>query len=312
MEMKRIGVLKGISFAIIAAMLMTAVSFEGASANTEEVEPPVKTEKKTVTNIAAPVNVTAKCDPKANDVVVTWKKVKNAVSYRIYRSTGKKLPKKIYKGIKKTKLSDKNLEGPYTYRYWISAVAKDGTESKVSKVAAVKVKQYLTCDIRTNTWYAKLRKNVSLIGFPVKKGTKVKVTKHSKVIPFFDPSRVYIIYNKNGKKVAAGWVPMSAVKKVYGVVSYDSKTKKVVDWPVKKKEAYVNKKKYSSRTKYLIWTSRYTQKVNIFKGKKGKWKLIKTFRCTTGKYGKPTPKSTKTVLRGHQMKRTRHKFKKRG
>lgn len=51
-------------------------------------------------------------------------------------------------------------------------------------------------------------------------------------------------------------------------------------------------KKYSSKTKYLIWISHYTQEVNIFQGKKGNWKLIKTFPCATGKYSTRSPRGT--------------------
>ena len=48
------------------------------------------------------------------------------------------------------------------------------------------------------------------------------------------------------------------------------------------KTAFVNYKGYSSKTKYLIWISHYTQQVSIFQGSKGKWKMIRTFICATG------------------------------
>lgn len=48
------------------------------------------------------------------------------------------------------------------------------------------------------------------------------------------------------------------------------------------KTAFVNYKGYSSKTKYLIWISHYTQQVTIFEGKKGNWKQIRTFLCATG------------------------------
>lgn len=48
------------------------------------------------------------------------------------------------------------------------------------------------------------------------------------------------------------------------------------------KTAFVNYKGYSSKTKYLIWISHYTQQVSIFEGSKGKWKMIRTFTCATG------------------------------
>ena len=56
------------------------------------------------------------------------------------------------------------------------------------------------------------------------------------------------------------------------------------------KLAYV--KNYSSKTKYLIWVSHYTQQVSVFQGKKGNWKLIKSFPCATGKYNTRSPRGT--------------------
>ena len=53
-------------------------------------------------------------------------------------------------------------------------------------------------------------------------------------------------------------------------------------YSTKVKTAFVNYKGYSSKTKYLIWISHYTQQVSIFQGSKGKWKMIRTFICATG------------------------------
>ncbi|MBQ7739739.1 MAG: L,D-transpeptidase family protein [Eubacterium sp.] len=44
----------------------------------------------------------------------------------------------------------------------------------------------------------------------------------------------------------------------------------------------------SSPTKYLILVDRKIHKVGIYKGKKGNWKRIKYFSCTTGKPSTPT------------------------
>ncbi len=61
------------------------------------------------------------------------------------------------------------------------------------------------------------------------------------------------------------------------------------------KLAFVNG--YKSSTKFLIWISLYTQEVNIFKGKKGKWKLIKTYPCTAGSHLRRTPQGVFKVGR---------------
>lgn len=68
------------------------------------------------------------------------------------------------------------------------------------------------------------------------------------------------------------------------------------DYSVGAKEGFVNKKGYSSSTGYLIWTSLKTQKVNVFKGSKGNWKLIKTFSCATGKNTTPTVSGVYSII----------------
>lgn len=49
------------------------------------------------------------------------------------------------------------------------------------------------------------------------------------------------------------------------------------------KENFVNKRGYSSKTKYLIWINQYTCNTTIFKGSKGKWKMVRSMICVIGK-----------------------------
>lgn len=79
-----------------------------------------------------------------------------------------------------------------------------------------------------------------------------------------------------------GWMPWSD----YRV----SRTDYTQYWDYSKatKEGFVNQKGYKSSTGYLIWISLKTQKVNIFQGQKGNWKLIRTCSCATGQNATPT------------------------
>ncbi len=52
---------------------------------------------------------------------------------------------------------------------------------------------------------------------------------------------------------------------------------------------------YSSRTKNLIVLKVSEHKVRIYKGKKNKWKRIRTYRCTTGAPSTPTIRGNFTV-----------------
>ncbi len=54
------------------------------------------------------------------------------------------------------------------------------------------------------------------------------------------------------------------------------------------KEIFINENGYKSETKYLIWISLKFQQVNVFSNEKGKWKLVRSASCSTGKNTTPT------------------------
>lgn len=62
------------------------------------------------------------------------------------------------------------------------------------------------------------------------------------------------------------------------------------------KEAYVNYRGFSSKTNYMIWASLYTQQATVFKGKKGKWKLVRTFDIASGRPSGATPRGNFTIF----------------
>lgn len=68
--------------------------------------------------------------------------------------------------------------------------------------------------------------------------------------------------------------------------NYLNLTKQIYDpnyrYPDAVATKWVNDEKFSSSTNYLFWANKYGQRVYIFKGSKGKWSLIKAYRCGTG------------------------------
>ena len=60
------------------------------------------------------------------------------------------------------------------------------------------------------------------------------------------------------------------------------------DYKPEIKTAWVNLKGYKSDTKYLVWVNLTYQRVNIFEGSQGKWKLIRTCLCGSGTNATPT------------------------
>lgn len=75
------------------------------------------------------------------------------------------------------------------------------------------------------------------------------------------------------------------------------------DYTTEQKEIFVNSQGYSSKTKYLIWLNTYTQRVNIFKGSKGEWKLIRNNTCATGAILTPTPPGIRSLYKKQRIHR---------
>ena len=88
-----------------------------------------------------------------------------------------------------------------------------------------------------------------------------------------------------------GWVPRWDCYIPDDTVTTDG----TLDYTKPTKEGFVDLRGYDSQTNYLIWISRYTQKVIVFQGKKGDWELIRTFPCSTGANNTPTPKGTYSI-----------------
>lgn len=79
-----------------------------------------------------------------------------------------------------------------------------------------------------------------------------------------------------------------------------------VDWTADMKESYVNSKSsFKSNRTYMIWISRYTQTINVFKkDSSGKWRLTYLAECTTGKFRNYTSSGDKKI-----HKRIKHRVR---
>ena len=80
------------------------------------------------------------------------------------------------------------------------------------------------------------------------------------------------------------WTDYSAIQIISGTY-YTTE-----DYPKEVKEFFINYiRSRSSETQYLIWVSLWTQRVNIFQGYEGHWKLIRSGPCATGANSTPSP-----------------------
>lgn len=220
--------------------------------------------------------------------ILTWNKVSGATSYEVWRCYGGKWSK--IKTLSATTYKNTGLKVNKKYIYKVKALRsteEGNVYSKFSNSKSITAKTYLTGDIKHGYGSgvlirgAKKYKAGSSTKLAskslLKKGTKVTIIDRCKV----GRHNMSYVKTSKGKKY---WIRSGNIK---FNAPYTTK-----DYTTEDKENFVNKKGYSSKTKYLLFISCYTQKVYVFKGSKGNWDLQKTFKCCTGKASTRTPRGT--------------------
>ena len=140
----------------------------------------------------------------------------------------------------------------------------DGNEiyrSKNANTKPVKRSKVDTSVVRTMSYKAKVLKKIGRYN----KGSLIEVTRDYKKNWVF-PDGTTILKDKKATY-------LDLIKQIY---DNTCKYMKAVA------EAWINERKTASETEWLFWCNKYGQRVYIFKGSKGKWKLHKTFKCGTG------------------------------
>lgn len=249
----------------------------------------------------------ATCAKKDNLIKVTWDKVEGADRYYVYRNTKATCPSKPIKTVTGNSFSERRKGG--SYYYWVQAAnSTDAVASTHVKSGKVTAGNYLAIPVR-NYWFTatakkripiyKSAKSKKVIGYLPKGKTVVIKKKSPKVVPQYGVVKRVYFDDKNLKK--KGWVSFRSIKLKNHVAGKSN------DWSRSVKENYVNKKKFKSSTNYLIWLSKYTQKVYVFKraNKHSKWVLQKTYRCSSGTFAHPTPTNMNYILIRKQYDRHR-------
>lgn len=244
-------------------------------------------------------------------ITVKWTKPENASlnsKYVLYYSTSKSgTYKKLAEIMDVTDTSYKCLMSESVTKEMqtatgIAYVKIRTVSSKSSSIYYDSSAKYIKPDVPTMRWRVTAKKKVKLY----KKGSGSSYYKYvsgylgyyqnakypSKLGPWDKPKRIKV--KVNGQY---GWVDRTSVSVKPAIKAHDK-----YKYCANTAEAYANK--YSSSTKYMIWTSQYTQRVYIFKGKKGSWDLIKTFPCTTGVYHHKTTNKV-SYVKSHLFKKTK-------
>lgn len=216
-----------------------------------------------------------------NTVYFSWNKAKNATGYLIYRydSNTKKYVQAAKTTSKTASVSGltngksykfkirsyRTIRGVTRYGAYSSAITVK-TQKQSAAVASIHPMWYkatVRSTITASPANSKSKKQT------VKKGTKVTVISYGSVckVRLLNNDEVYIRYAN-----------LNITSTIYTKTSYSRSVK----------EDYVNQSGYTSKTKYLIWVSTYTQEYCLYTGSKGKWKLLRTAKVATGKAATPT------------------------
>ena len=207
-----------------------------------------------------------------------WNKAKNASGYYVFRYDETEGKYKLLTTTKSTSFNVTNLQEGVAAKFSVQSfrtvsgqvvtggVAEvSGTPKPLSGLAKQVHGRYFNATLRRNSTGTLAGSGAKKV---LKKGTKVTATARS--------SKVVTVIMKDGTRV-----------RVKGSdLRYNSINATNQEYATNVKEAFVNEKRYSSRTKYLIWISQYTLSVNVFKGQQGSWKLVRRMPCVIGKDGK--------------------------
>ncbi len=213
-------------------------------------------------------------------VIIRWGANSKATNYQILteNSSGEIVPVTMVANTV-YKLKIKGLKNGKTYKFYVRAVVKKGSQYAYGAMSnpilgrPLSSKQLKAAVGNIHPYYYKCKTlaKLSADGVTIPKGATVTIIKKVS-------GKSTIKYNGEQYKV-----PTSALE----IVDFITKWQ---DAPTKSEaEAFVNAKGYQSESDYLVWINTYTQHLYVFKGSQYNWTLVKDHKCSTGDTGYPTP-----------------------
>ena len=221
-----------------------------------------------------------------------WSRANGISGFTLYQYN---FATKKYKAVKQLPASSytctiKNLKKSTKYRYILKAYkTKKGKKiySSASDKADFTAKELSdsVLSIRRPRYTVTTKKNVTVLNKTTKK--KVTLKKGTKLTVTAKEGNIVNGFLKNGDQIS--------IKRSYlKYTGLDASAKK--DYSKSLKEEFVNVKGYTSNTDWMIWVSEMTFKVNVYKGSRGKWKLVKSFPCCVGRWNARTSSGVRSIL----------------
>lgn len=226
-----------------------------------------------------------------------WSKASNCSGYIIesYDTSSQTYqPIKTISSASTKETTLRNLKADEKYTLRIKSYRNIGNNMKVyssaSKTISFTAVAYTSevASIRSARYKVKVKTPVTV---KTSSGTSIRLSKGVSLTVTSKSGTNVTGYLNNGTKIK---IKRSSL--TYKGLDSSSKN----DYSRSAKEMYVNLKGYSSSTNYLIWVSHYKLKVNVFKGSRGKWKLVQTFPCCVGKWSSRTAMGVHKILKSIQ------------
>ena len=237
------------------------------------------------TKIVTPAAISSiSISPVNKGAKITWSASEGATSYYVFRYSSSAESWVRIAHVTETTYKHTGLTVGKTYYYRVKAVRTSGgvtAESGYSDKVSITAKEYVEGAVHPMYYRGRITSRAAAYSTSSCK-TRVGYLSAGTSVTILSQGKVLQVQTSNGKKY---WISRSKVR--FLTCIYTTK-----DYTTEDKLNFVNQKGYSSKTKYLIWISSYTQRVNIYQGSKGNWKLIRTCRIATGKHSTRTPRGT--------------------
>ncbi len=236
-------------------------------------------------------------------LLLTWKKVTDATGYEIFSKDAETGEFTQIATSKTTSALVKGLKAGTTYTFKVRAYVLSGgkrfygafsksfkgtTGKNVSGDYLVTTSSGEVAGIHPYYYKATAKAKIKLTSLDngnsivIKKGTKVIITKTS-------GSKATVLYKE--KYYSAKRSSLNVYGTYYQTAIYSNAVA----------QAYVNQKGFGSNTNYFIWVSTFAQRVYIFTGSKGKWKIHHSTSCSTGDIGTETTMGSSLIVDHEQQ-----------
>lgn len=241
----------------------------------------------------APKSLTVTYKSGSNNL--SWPKVENATGYIVYLYNYSKEKYEELARVTTNSYVHKDQGKTGKFKYLIKTYRTENGKTYISTDSVSKL-VFGDEDIKN------VQKNIHTMYYSATVSRNTRLYKEysgdAKIRSVNAGEKVTVTYRRWGRstvktsKGEVGFIPTTALTFTAQHYTKDDYTKD-------QKEIYVNSNGFSSKTKYLIWVSVYTQRANFFEGSAGNWKLTRSVKCATGKISAPTPLGYNMGIHGH-------------